>query len=152
MKFPYEDYKVDASPFLPDGVLYRPEVLIRIIGPTGDAILMGLLDTGAAHTVLPWQVAQDIGVVPDESQELPVVGFTGEQLAIAPGTVEFQIADGEHVFRWSAVAGFVQYPDPNEEEAILGLTGCLDFFRITFDGDARQIEIVPTPSFPGKVS
>lgn len=151
MKFPYEDYQVDPSLFLPGGVLFRPEVLVRIIGPTGDALLMGLLDTGAAHTVLPWQVAQEIGIVPDESQELPVAGFTGEQLAIAPGTVDFQIADGQQVFQWSAVVGFVQYPDSGEEEAILGLTGCLDFFRTTFDGDAHQIELVPTPSFPGTV-
>ncbi|MND04228.1 hypothetical protein D3C83_244040 [compost metagenome] len=62
-----------------------------------------------------------------------------------------QVSDGRQTYEWNATAGFAAFDDPEDEIAILGHASCLDYFRATFDGEARQVELVPAGSFPGSV-
>ena len=61
MKFRYKRYEVPPSQAFPEGVLYRPEFPIRIIGSAGEASIRVLADTGADQTLLPRSVGNAIG-------------------------------------------------------------------------------------------
>jgi hypothetical protein len=45
MLFAYRKYRIKRTPVFPGGILYRPEVLVHVIGPAGDVFLRGLVDS-----------------------------------------------------------------------------------------------------------
>jgi hypothetical protein len=53
MKWSYSRYEVDESPICPDRVVFRPEVILRVRGKSGEAFLHPLIDTGADHSLFP---------------------------------------------------------------------------------------------------
>ncbi|MCH7726020.1 MAG: retroviral-like aspartic protease [Planctomycetes bacterium] len=124
---------------------------LRVIGPSGDAFLWALVDTGADQSVLPRSVADTIGLTLDQSQQSWVIGFGGQQVAIVPAEVDLQLGQAGQTFHWTATAAVVSFANVADEIVILGHAGCLDFFRTTFDGQGRELELVPTPQFPGTV-
>ena len=78
MKFPYQRYTVTPSPSVPDGILYRPEVPLRVIGSIGDASFLALVDSGADETLLPCSMGEAIGVRIDDSTQSQVAGIGGQ--------------------------------------------------------------------------
>jgi hypothetical protein len=59
MIFPYQPVIVAA----PDGdfiELLRPEIEISIVGRSGTATLVGLVDTGSENTIFPKSIADDL--------------------------------------------------------------------------------------------
>jgi hypothetical protein len=120
-------------------------VEVRVIGPTGDWDELGRVDTGSDETLIPNQIAAEIGVVMDDP--VPVGGVGGGMLARF-GTVDLELSDGQTSYRWSASVAFSPYP-----VALWGLNGFLQYFRATFNGRRQYLNLVPQgyappPMFP----
>jgi predicted aspartyl protease len=142
MLFLYRKYRIRPTPVFPGGVLYRPEVLVRIIGPSGDVFLRGLVDTGADSTILPRSIATSLGVAFCDGDTSRAAGFTGDQLDVVYAEVEFEVIQRGEQHRWRTLVGFVDYPRPELEQTLLGRVGFLDQFMATFDPDHNQVELV----------
>lgn len=152
MKFPYREYHVTPSDDFPDGNLSRPEVPLQVIGPDATETLLALVDTGADNCVLPRCTQEAIGVTVDESQKSTVSGIAGQELEVISGEVELALYENGQVFRWKARVDFASDDSLPDTAAILGHAGCLRFFLASFDGHARELELIPTPEFPGQVT
>ena len=151
MKFPYRQYHAAPSPTVPSGILHRPEVPLRIIGATGAVSVWALVDAGSDDTLFPLSVGQMIGATMDATQSWQVAGIGGQAVPIILGEVVLELTDGSRTFRWPAKIGLVDFASPQDEIALVGHAGCLDYFRVTFDGHLRSLEIEVTTAFPGKV-
>ena len=152
MRFAYQSYEVEPSPAFGGGVLYRPEIPLRVIGQAGDANFFALVDTGADGTLIPRSLGERIGVAINDRQATPVRGFSGyEQVPVAPGRVTLELRQGKTVYRWAATVGFVDFATDEAEQAILGHAGCLDYFVVTFDGGRHELEIELSDRFAGTV-
>ena len=55
-------HEVESTPLTPQGLVYRPEISVRVIGSQDEIYLMALVDTGADETILPLSLAQLLGV------------------------------------------------------------------------------------------
>jgi len=151
MRFPYQRYAVEASPVFSGGVVYRPEITLRIIGGAGDAIIHALVDTGADGTLFPRSIAEAIGATIYEKNTATVRGLAGEPLTVVAGEVEVEMVDGGDRHRWNMTVGFTSVDDPQDEVAILGHAGFLDYFQATFDGQARELQLTRLiPTVPRK--
>lgn len=152
MRFPYQQYQVAPTPTLPTGILYRPEVPLRIIGATDDARFFALVDTGADDTIFPRSIGDAVGAAIDDTQRWTVGGIGGQEVELTLGEIDLELTGDGQTYRWTAPVGFAAFARPEDEVAILGHPGFLNFFRVLFDGDAHQLEVSVAPSFPGIVS
>lgn len=152
MRFWYEWYEIAPSPTAVGATdLYRPEVPVRIIGKSGDAFLLGLLDTGADEVLLGRSVAETIGAELDEKVRWSVGGFAGQRAEAVLGTIEVELTDGVATLRWSLKVGFVEYHDPVlEQVVILGHTGFLEYFNAEFRGQDREVVLTTNDRFPSR--
>jgi hypothetical protein len=132
--------------------VYRPVIPVRVIGPLGAKDLIALVDTGSDDTLLPRSVGDAVGAMIDDNQKSNVTGFGAQRVPVAPGDVELELSDGQDAYRWPATVSFVSFADPNDEIAVLGHAGFLEFFTATFDGGARTLELVANARFPGRLS
>jgi hypothetical protein len=153
MKFPYQRYAVEASPVFSRGLVYRPEITLRLIGGAGDATIHALVDTGADGTLFPQSIGEAIGATIYETNTAIVRGLGGELLTVVAGEVEIEVADGDEYHRWKMNVGFTALDDPHDEVAILRHAGFLDYLRTTFDGQARELQLtrlIPSVPIPRK--
>ncbi len=150
MIFAYQRYEVEASPAFGGGLLYRPEIPLRVIGQTGDANFFALVDTGADGTLIPRSLGERIGVDLDDSQPTSVRGFSGQdEVLVVPGRVTLELRQGSTLHRWETTVALVEFASPEAEQGILGHAGCLDYFVVTFDGERHELVIEPNDQFPG---
>ncbi len=152
MIFAYRQYPTFTSPTVPTGVLYRPEISVRVVGTLSALWTWALVDPGSDDTLLPLSLAQAIGARMDPLQTWSVEGFGGQALPVVLGEIELELNDGNQTFRWPARIGVVDFADPQDEITLVGHAGFLDYFRVTFDGHAHALHIDVTPSFPGRVT
>ena len=134
----------------PDGrdylLILRPEIPVTVIGPTGEATYLGLVDTGSDNTILPKSVADRLGV-PLVGTGPPATVFGGHQVKLLTGNVTLQLeAEGE-VLRWTAQVHFFDFAD-EEETVILGHAAFLDYFTATFDGKQGTLNLIPNDELP----
>lgn len=148
MKYPYTAYSVDPSSMIPDGIVHRPEVILRIIGSSGEVYLTALLDTGADESILPSWVAEEAGVELHAGEVTQAAGIAGQQVDVIPGTVQLELVGEHESYAWPATIGFAHFESPDDEYAILGHAGCLNFFTLTFDAERREVTITPNANFP----
>lgn len=148
MRFPYQQYRMKST-VLPGGIVRRPEISVKLIGPAGAIKVDALVDTGSDLTLMPRWIAGQIGATVDDKARSPLGGITGQVVQVSPGDVELEITSNGSYFRWATAVMFVNYPPGSKATVILGHSGFLDFFRVTFDGSARELEIQITPSFGG---
>jgi hypothetical protein len=151
MIFRYRQYQTAPSPTAPSGVVHRPEVPLRIIGAAGAVSMWALVDAGSDDTLFPLTVGQMIGATIDATQAWKVEGIGGQAVPIILGEVVLELTEGNQTFRWPAKIGLVNFADPQDEIALVGHTGFLDYFRVVFDGHRRVLEVEVTPAFPGQV-
>lgn len=142
MLFPYRTYHITKTPVFPEGVLYRPEVVVHVTGPTGDVFIRGLVDTGADNTIFPRSIAEAIGLTLADAHTSPAAGFTGDQVDIAYANVQLEVMQREERHLWRAVVGFVDYPQPELEQTLLGRVGFLDQFKAVFDAAHSELELM----------
>jgi hypothetical protein len=148
MRFRYTSYEVDPSPTVPSGVLYRPEVTIDVIGPRRIETIQALVDTGSDETVFPTSLAKAIGVQLDHALAGQASAVGGHAVQLVPGSVVLQMTDGDQTYRWQAAVGFLEVEEPEDEIALLGYAGFLEFFRATFDSQSQELELTPNRRFP----
>jgi hypothetical protein len=152
MNFGYTKYEVAPSPTNPSGIVYRPEILVRVIGSTSEALLMALIDTGADECVLPESLAEVIGVTLDQMHTVRATGVGGHPIDLVPGDVEFELSDDTQRCRWSIRVGFARFEHPEDECAILGNVGALEYFTATFDAVGQCGSLAVNSRFPGTFS
>ena len=148
MKFRYASYEVDPSPTVPSGVLYRPEVTIDVVGPRRIETIQALVDTGSDETVFPASLANAIGVQLDHGSAGHASAVGGHAVQLVPGSVMLQVTQGQETYRWQVTVGFLEVEEPEDEIALLGYAGFLEFFRAVFDSQSHELELVPNDRFP----
>jgi hypothetical protein len=148
MRFSYASYEVDPSPTVPNSVLYRPEVTIDVIGPVATETIQALVDTGSDETVFPASLANAIGVRLDHSSTGQASAVGGHAVELVPGSVTLRISQDGQVFRWEATVAFLETQHPEEEVALLGYAGFLEFFHATFNSEKHELELTPNSRFP----
>ncbi len=148
MKFRYRQYHVEPSPTCPDGILYRPMVPIRVIGLTGDASFRALLDSGSDETLLPRSIGDAIGAEIDEQETSRIAGIAGQTVETVLGTVEIELSLGTMTHRWSEQVRFVAFEHPEDEIAILGHAGFLNYFTATLDGRKHEVTLKANRTLP----
>lgn len=146
MRFPYDKYSVRGTTPNAWALAFRPMVPVRVIGPADDRDLFGPADTGADDTLLPDHLATALGVV-GLTAPVPIEGIGGGAFARF-GVVDLELTDGRTTVRWAARVGFSTHPRP-----VFGHKGFLQFFRATFHGRRRHLDLVPNgtappPAFP----
>jgi hypothetical protein len=146
MIFPYVRHLVERSSAIPSGEVARPEIGIRIIGPSNIVEVNGLIDTGADQVFLALPLAKMLGVEihADELEGAESAG--GQQMKMWPGKVELEIVDDGHSYRWLIEAGFIEGED-YLAPVYLGHVGFLENFQTTFDGDAQTVELIANRRF-----
>jgi hypothetical protein len=148
MIFDYTTYEVDSSPANPSGLVRRLEVLLGVRGSTAARLVLALVDTGADESVLPLSLAESIGVGIDNANKLQAAGVGGHLIDLLPGSVELEVTNGPESYKWRTIVGFARFEDPDDECAILGHVGALEYFTATFDGEAHQMTLVPNAKLP----
>ena len=145
MKYPYRRYAVLRS----DGgtevrTIYRPLVPVRIVGSSGTVEVLGLLDTGADTTILPWFLVQERGISVASDNRWRLRGVGNQVVSVSSGRVELQMGRGRSSLHWSAEVGFIQ----ERTVAVLGHAGFLEHFRVVFDGLRHEVTLQPNTSLP----
>ncbi len=148
MRFRYASYEVDPSPTVPSGVLYRPEVTIDVVGPRRIETIQALVDTGSDETVFPASLANAIGVQLDHASAGQASAVGGHAVQLVPGSVMLQVTQGQETYRWHVTVGFLEVEEPEDEVALLGYAGFLEFFRAVFDSHSHELELIPNDRFP----
>ena len=148
MKFRYASYEVDPSPTLPSGVVHRPEVAIEVIGPRRTETIQALVDTGSDETVFPVSLARAIEVQLEGASAGLASAVSGHAIELLPGRIDLLISDGRQTYRWPTMVAFLDFEQSEDEVALLGYAGFLEFFRATFDSHERELELTPNERFP----
>jgi hypothetical protein len=139
MRFSYQTYLVRGVGKSLYAQVHRPVISIRVIGPNGDDVLMGLADTGADDTLLPDFLIGALGVAIVPGDQASIVGIDGGTTVVRYGTVDLELPG----YRWSARVGFHA-----RFNAILGHVGFLDHFTATFNARRRHLTLTPNGSAP----
>ncbi|MCI0334507.1 MAG: hypothetical protein L0228_14920 [Planctomycetes bacterium] len=134
---------MEKSSAIPSGEIARPEILIRIIGPNSAIEVSALIDTGADQVFLPVSLAELLGISIDADQCEGVESAGGHELKLWLGEVELEIVGDDQSYRWSVQVGFIE-GSSGPAAAYLGHAGFLEYYRVTFDGEAQAVELIPT--------
>jgi hypothetical protein len=121
--------------------MHEPIILVRFVGPQRTYLIRGLLDSGAAMTLVPRSYLVKLGLVPRERISLRTAAGG---LDVWLGPLDLELRSGRTIYRWSARVGFVPRTDIL---ALLGHSGFLDHFSVTFDG-LRKRHASPQWDFP----
>ncbi len=147
MKFSYSSsiLSTDSGDFL---VIYRPEIPVTIVGPSGRATYVALVDTGSDYTIFPKSVADCLAIPVHESTgPLPSV-FGGHRVRLLVGDVLLKLELGGETLSWRTVVCFYEFASPDDEAVVLGHSGFLDYFTATFDGKLATLELTPNDELP----
>ncbi len=143
MKFSYQHYR--TPPSLVDGSeeLWRPELPLHLIGTKRELFTYGLLDSGADGVLVGRNIADDIGIVLDESRRWLVRGVSGESLEAVLGHLEIEVMDQQESVCWLMPVGVVTFDDPaNDDIVLLGQTGFLQYFDTRLYGAKHFVELM----------
>jgi hypothetical protein len=148
MKFPYT---MSIAPAIDSGseiVLLRPEIPVRVHGPTGAAEMLALVDTGADNCVLPLSIARELGIATTPGRGPGAIAFGGQRIELSFAEVLIELSDDDTEIRWRARLYFANFPDDTEKTVILGHEGFLDYFSATFDGKDCVLLLEPNDGIP----
>jgi predicted aspartyl protease len=140
MRFEYTPV-LSLSPDTGEGaVIFRPQVHIGVRGPKGSGDFLALVDTGADNTIIPESVARRLGIPLTPGTGPSATAFGGQAIALSYADIEMELSDGDETLRWLARAYFVSM-EPEQETAVLGHQGFLDYFTAVFDGEECSLEL-----------
>ena len=136
MKFKYSQYPT------PEGKnIYRPS--IPIIFKNGEKFIYveAVIDSGADFTILPIEIAGELGIKLDVKSKVTFYGAGGNPFTVYPSPVQI-----EHILRQS---GFRQiawkahlYFAESQPAILLGNHGFLDQFEVRLKGKTKETEII----------
>jgi len=144
VRFAYERIEVDPSPADLARYVYRPVVPLTIFGPAGKAGIKGTLDSGAAETILPAYLADEVGVSLRPESQGVLRGADGRPFVVDYGIVDLSVLLGRTRLRWRATVCF----HPHRNDALLGDAGFLRHFTVTLNGPGRYATLQPNGKFP----
>jgi predicted aspartyl protease len=148
MKFSYREY-ISKYPGSDDfRLILRPVITLQIAGSLAHAQWDALVDTGADETLLPFSLAEVLGVELDRELTSIAAGISGDALTIHYGEVQFQISQESETISWSALVGFVEFGSSDDELIVLGHGGFLDYFTATFNGELAELDLVANELLP----
>lgn len=146
MKFGYVQLSVEATPACPNGVTYRPYIPLEVHGPTGKAVVIALVDTGADETILPAFLLREIGAKYEGGAQAQFRGVGGHLVTVNYSQVDLAIDHGEGFYRWPAKVGFLD----GKHVAVLGFKGFLEYFNATFDSGKHYLRLKANAQFQGE--
>jgi len=142
VKFDYQSRDVDPLPGeTGPQLVYEPIILLRVIGPSRAYFIPGLLDTGAAETLIPISFQNRLGV--SRSSRFNLRSASGSPIPAWLGMVDLELGDDDATYRWSTRVAFT----PARTTAIWGHAGFLKFFTSTFNGRRRTVSLQPNNTF-----
>ncbi len=147
MRFEYTGI-IASAPDTGDAVaVFRPEVRIMVHGPKGQAVYRALVDTGSDNTIFPARVVRDPGIPVQQATGPAAQTFGGHKLAMSYADVELELIHATGNLRWIAQVYFAS-AGVEQETAILGHDGCLEFFTARFIGDEFALELEANEYLP----
>ena len=123
------------------GILRRPLIPVRLIGPQRSLWQRMLLDSGADFTTLPAAVAEHLGFVLPSEASGEVNGIAGVPVPYVAGALDVEIGEGRFHLR---VAWVLAANAP-------ALLGRLDLFRqadVIFQETADLVTLAPPSAAP----
>jgi hypothetical protein len=136
----------------------RPIVIVRLVGSNvGSNNVAALVDSGSDHVVAaPW-VAQDIGVTPDPTREIPLkIGGAQRRVRFADVTLQL-IPPGTSLFEggylpdesleWHAQVGFFTQWGSPPWSLVLGQLEFFDQFTVTLNRESQALAITDVTDF-----
>lgn len=127
--------------------IFRPEVRIVVHGLRGAREVRALVDTGADNTILPESAARALGVPLTRATGPAAQAFGGQEIALSYADVELELVHSDAQIRWFAHIYF-RDGEEDEESALLGQQGFLEYFTAVFHGDECVLDLEPNPSLP----
>lgn len=94
-------------------------------------------------TLFPYQLALELGVRLGASGRIGTA--TGHAVKYRLGRVVLELRSVTETIRWQATVGFTAAP---LVFPLFGDQGFLEFFRCTFDGERREVELTPKSNLP----
>ena len=123
------------------GIIHRP--FLPIVLSNGDReffVNPALVDTGADITLLPMEIAHQLGVVLDDTKPINVDSAGGGYCVALPSLHPITYVlkkKGHRPIRWTGIAYFA----PRQPIVLLGQYQCLEKLTLTFDGPGRQVRV-----------
>lgn len=148
MKFPYSTGVLGSSGGDDFYLVRRPEIPITIIGENGSATVLALVDTGSDSTIFPRSIADHLGIEVQHDSTPLARSFTGHQVHLLSGIALLEIASEVERLRWQAPVCFIEFDSPDQETAVLGHEGFLEFFTAIFDGKASILTLEASDELP----
>jgi hypothetical protein len=139
MRLAYRPYAIDPSPADPSTVSFRPELLVRLIGPRGrsdEITVWGLLDTGALDCILPWSLADQLN--PTWYGPGWAADYASGSHEVMYGGVHLQVRVENQRVRWPAIVAFSR---DRMNIPLWGRCGFLQHFNVTFNGPGHYFII-----------
>lgn len=141
MKFPYSTGVFESADSDDFYLVRRPEIPVTIIGENGSATVLALVDTGSDSTIFPLSVADHLGIEVEHDSTPLARSFAGHQVSLLSGVAFLEIESGDEPLRWQAPVCFFDFDSPDQETAVLGHEGFLEFFTAIFDGKACELTL-----------
>jgi hypothetical protein len=147
MRFPYTLNLVASIDTGDEIVVLRPEIPLRVYGPTGHIDVMGLVDSGADNSILPLSVARNLGIETTPGTGPGATAFGGQKISLSSAEVVIEMSDEDGAaIRWRAHLHFADFLAENA--VILGHEGFLDYFTATFSGGDCVLDMQPNDELP----
>lgn len=141
--FPYVE---DPSSARPGRKVLRPVVVVRLVGPAGEAPVrvIALVDSGSEHTLATPMLARAVGIDPDPATETQI-GIGGKRRDVRFADVQMQLfsssdGDDEPLVTWDTEIGFFNRWEP-PWAVLLGQIGFFDRFTVTMSRSATTLAV-----------
>ncbi|MBY0522633.1 MAG: retropepsin-like domain-containing protein [Gemmataceae bacterium] len=141
MQFPYTEVRPGS---------FRPKIPVLVRGVGSLHVIDGLLDTGADRTMVPLQVALNLGIdVATLGPEVRLQSGTGQILSCRIAHLILELRRLTEQITWLAE---VVVPTQHLPHAYWGFKGFLEFFRAEFDGPNHLITLTAGDNLPATVA
>jgi len=135
MIFKYSQYPA------PDGKsIYRPSIPIVFKYRNRFILVEAVIDSGADYTILPIEIAGELGLKLDKRTKSTFFGAGGNPFTVyrSPYKLEHIIRQtGFRSYDWKSFVYFAE----SQPAILLGHNGFLDQFKVTLNGINKEVEI-----------
>lgn len=135
MKFKYQRYPLNSG-----GIVFRPTIPIVLKNGTRFVFVEALIDSGADYTILPIELAGELGLKLSDKNKSACHGAGSNSFYIYSSPLKIQHILRKSGFRpiqWVANVYFAEA----QPTILLGNKGFLENFRVTLNGLLKEVEI-----------
>ncbi len=135
MKFKYSEYSArDGS------TLFRPTVPITFKSKSQFIFTEAIIDSGADFTILPIEIAGALGLALNAKAKTTFLGAGNNPFTVypSPEVIEHILRQsGFRPIQWKSIVFFAEL----QPAILLGHKGFLEHFKVTLDGQRKELEI-----------